>query len=69
MKLALRSPAAHSLVECLKELKFGRPAEEQKILDEFVISVQKQLGNDGPGFSPDTIMEVFNKEQLEDHQA
>lgn len=68
MKLALHSPAAHSLVECLEELKFGRPAEEQKILDGFVISVQKQLGNDGPGFSPDTIRKVFNKCK-EDYQA
>ena len=25
MDLKLHSPASHSLVECLKELKFGRP--------------------------------------------
>lgn len=41
----LQAPAAHSLPSCLKELKFGRKAEEQKFLDE-VIQLHEQKFND-----------------------
>lgn len=59
-KLALHAPAAHSLVECLKELKFGRPAKEQMIIDELINVTVSRLGSDGPGFPPEIVGEVFN---------
>jgi len=61
MKLVLHSPAAHSLEECLRELKFGRPAEEQKVLDELINVVYKRLGNGGPGFS----LEIINESRTD----
>jgi len=59
-KLALHAPAAHSLVECLKELKFGRPAKEQMLLDELINVTTSRLGSDGPGFPPEILNQVFN---------
>lgn len=32
----LRKPSAHTLQECLTELKFGRPVADQTILDDFI---------------------------------
>lgn len=32
----LNSPSAHSLKECLQELKFGRRAADQKIIDKWI---------------------------------
>ncbi len=61
MKPKLHSPAAHTLIECLKELKFGRPSEQQLLLDELANRVYEKLGNDGLPFSPEIIGEVFNK--------
>ena len=61
MKLVLHSPANHSLVECLKELKFGRPGAQQLVLDEAINFIVRRLGDDGPPFNPDIINEVFNK--------
>jgi len=58
---ALRAPAAHSLVECLRELKFGRPAREQMVIDELINVVHGRLGDDGPGFSPDVVKKVWDK--------
>lgn len=58
----LHSPAAHSLEECLKELKFGRPAAEQLIIDELINIVYARLGHNGPGFSKEIINEIFSKE-------
>jgi len=61
MDLKLHSPASHSLVECLKELKFGRPSVEQFLLDDFCNIIKERLGNDGPGFSPEIVRMVFEK--------
>jgi len=57
---ALHAPAANTLVNCIKELKFGRPIKEQLVVDELVNVVYSRLGNDGPGFSPDIVDKVFN---------
>jgi len=57
---ALHAPAANTLVNCIKELKFGRPMKEQLVVDELVNLVYSRLGNDGPGFSPDIVDKVFN---------
>jgi hypothetical protein len=57
----LHEPAAHSLTDCLKELKFGRPGHEQLIIDELVNVVTSRLGDEGFGWSSDVIGEVFNK--------
>jgi hypothetical protein len=61
MEPLLHSPAAHSLVECLRELKFGRPANQQLVLDEAINFVRGRLGDDGPGFSPEIVGAVFNE--------
>ena len=61
MGLILHSPAAHSLEECLRELKFGRPSREQLLLDDLVNIVYQRLGNNGPGFSPEIVGAVFGK--------
>lgn len=61
MELALHAPSAHTLVECMRELKFGRPAQQQLIIDEAVNFIVARLGNDGPPFNPDILNEVFNK--------
>jgi hypothetical protein len=61
MKRILDAPAAHTLVECLTELKFGRPAKEQMILTELINYTTRRLGNDGPGFDPSTIGEIWEK--------
>jgi len=59
-KCALHAPSANTLVNCIKELKFGRPMREQLVVDELVNVVYSRLGNDGPGFSPDIVDKVFN---------
>ena len=66
MKLALHSPSAHSLVECMRELKFGRPSKQKLVIDEAIKFIVSRLGNDGPPFTPDIIREVFNKDESED---
>jgi len=60
MDLALRSPSAHTLVECMRELKFGRPCQQQLVIDEAINFIVKRLGNDGLPFDPSIIDEVFN---------
>ena len=35
-KNVLKEPANHTLQDCLKQLKFGRPAHAQKLLDNFI---------------------------------
>lgn len=37
----LRKPSAHTLLECLTELKFGRSSGDQKILDNFINQLNK----------------------------
>ena len=61
MKLALHAPSAHSLVECMRELKFGRPCKQQLVIDEAINFIVSRLGNDGPPFNPDIVNDVFNK--------
>lgn len=61
MKTPLHAPSAHSLVECMRDLKHGRPAQQQLVIDEAINFIVARLGNDGPPFSPDIINEVFNK--------
>lgn len=56
----LHAPSAHTLVECLRELKFGRPGEEQRVLDELINVAVSRLGNDGPGWPPEVIDQVFD---------
>lgn len=32
----LKAPVRYHLIDCLKDLKYGRPNKDQKILDEFI---------------------------------
>jgi hypothetical protein len=57
----LGAPAAHSLADCMRELKFGRPGEQQLVIDEAINFVVSRLGNDGPPFDPSIVDEVFDK--------
>jgi hypothetical protein len=57
----LGAPAAHSLVECMRELKFGRPAAQQLVVDEACNFVVSRLGDDGPPFNPSIVGGVFDK--------
>lgn len=41
IKRVLSAPSAHSLTECLEELKFGRPAADQKYLQEIIEDLEK----------------------------
>jgi hypothetical protein len=66
MKLKLHSPSAHSLVECMRELKFGRPSEQQLVIDEAINFIVSRLRNDGPPFNPNIIRDVFDKGDLDD---
>ena len=59
MKTALQAPSAHSLVECMRELKFGRPGQQQLVIDEAINFIIARLGNDGPPFNPDIVGEIF----------
>jgi hypothetical protein len=61
MEPILHSPSAHSLVECIRELKFGRPVKEQLVIDEVINFICSRLGDDGPGFSPDVVGQVFDE--------
>lgn len=61
MKPTLHNPAAHSLEECLRELKFGRPVKEQLLIGELINVVYARLGDGGKGFSPEIIEKVFKK--------
>jgi len=58
---ALQRPVAYSLVDCMKELKFGRPCQQQLVIDEAINFIVKRLGNDGPPFSLDIVSDVFDK--------
>lgn len=40
---ALSAPSAHSLQECFKELKVGRPAGQQRYLDELIAELNDDL--------------------------
>lgn len=48
------------LNNCLNQT-FGRPTEEQKLLNEFMEIVREKLGNDGLGFSYYVKSKVFQK--------
>ena len=37
--LKLNSPSKYSLKECLCELKFGRTASDQKLIDKFISQI------------------------------
>lgn len=37
--LKLNSPSKYSLRECLEELKFGRTASDQKLIDKFISQI------------------------------
>jgi len=62
MEPLLHSPASHSLAECLRELKFGRPASQQLVLDETINFIRSRLGDDGPCFPPEIVGAVFDND-------
>lgn len=41
-KNPLKRPSAHSLQDCLTELKFGRTVKDQKILDNFITQLNTE---------------------------
>lgn len=43
-KCILHEPLKHSLTDCLKELKFGRPRKAQKLIDNFIRDAEFYLG-------------------------
>jgi len=41
--LPLKMPVRYHLVDCLKDLKFGRPAENQKQIDKWIAELNENL--------------------------
>ena len=41
--LKLHAPSKYSLIECLEELKFGRTASDQILIDSFIAQIQPQI--------------------------
>jgi len=44
----LKMPVRYHLVDCLKDLQFGRPAENQKQLQEWIDKLNRDLGKGTP---------------------
>ena len=55
----LKMPVRYHLIDCLKELKWGRPANDQKVLDSFIAYLE--LNDTGQPFSLEQIGLIFNK--------
>lgn len=61
-RLILKTPSRYHLVDCLKELKWGRPSESQKQIEDFI---QFLLLDDNLGkpFSSDIVNGAWEKGQ------
>ena len=44
----LQMPVRYHLIDCLKELKFGRPSESQIQIDKWIDDLKKDLDNGIP---------------------
>lgn len=56
----LQMPVRYHLIDCLKELKFGRPAESQRQIDKWIAELNEELGNGTP-FNINKVKEVWEK--------
>ena len=46
--MPLRMPTRFHLVDCLKDLKFGRPAENQKQIQKWIDELNEETENGAP---------------------
>jgi len=46
--LPLKMPIRYHLVDCLKDLQFGRPAENQKQIQKWIDELNENLDNGAP---------------------
>lgn len=46
--LPLKMPVRYHLVDCLKDLKFGRPAENQYLIQKWIDELNEQTENGVP---------------------
>jgi hypothetical protein len=44
----LDNPIKYHLIDCLKQLKFGRPSSNQQILDKFIEELEQDLDKGKP---------------------
>ncbi len=61
------SPSKYHLIDIIKNLKFGRPAENQKMMDEW-IAMMELAPERGAPFSPEIVNMVFGSADEIDDQ-
>ena len=54
----LKLPTRYNLIDVFKELKFGRPCEDQEVLDSFIAYLE--LSGKGRPFSQEVVDMIFN---------
>jgi len=59
----LHTPAKYSLEECLSELKFGRTAEDQKMIDMFILQLKFPTTNENVIIKTETFIDRLMKEK------
>jgi hypothetical protein len=46
--LPLKMPSRYHLIDCLKDLKFGRPAENQHLIQKWIDEMYEEIENGVP---------------------